>query len=294
MKELRAVLGKYPHTQALKTGRVTSDRVSLRFVDYDPVWAASDAMCNEQAFDICELALVASIQAICAGRRLRLLPIVMLGGIHHDKLWQLRRTTEIKPADLPGKRIAVRSYSQTTGMWVRNILSEEYRVDTGAITWVTTEAGHVSEYRDPGNVERAPIGATPSSLLVAGDVDAVLGAPDTTVDGKPILPSVHDAQLAWYEKHGLTSINHMVAFRDETFLDHEASLIDVHRMLTASMDAGAAANACAFRALGLPNPIFHSFDRIATSVNFAINASYQQGLIPRRPNLREIFPQWAM
>jgi 4,5-dihydroxyphthalate decarboxylase len=50
---------------------------------------------------------------------------------------------------LPGKRIGVRSYSQTTGVWIRGILENDYGIDLSRVQWVTFEEGHVAEARDP-------------------------------------------------------------------------------------------------------------------------------------------------
>ena len=37
VETLDTCLGNYPHTEALKSGRVRSDRVMLRFTDVEPI-----------------------------------------------------------------------------------------------------------------------------------------------------------------------------------------------------------------------------------------------------------------
>ena len=54
-----------------------------------------------------------------------------------------------KPTDLHGKRVGVRAYTQTTGMWVRGMLAELYGMDVEKVNWVTFEDGHIAEYKDP-------------------------------------------------------------------------------------------------------------------------------------------------
>ena len=39
--------------------------------------------------------------------------------------------------DLAGKRVGVRSYAQTTGLWIRGVLRHEYGVDLDKVTWMT-------------------------------------------------------------------------------------------------------------------------------------------------------------
>ena len=71
----------------------------------------------------------------------------------------------------------MRSYSVTTGAWIRGILAEDYGVDLSKIQWVTFEEAHVAEFRDPPNVQRAPAGKDINAMLLAGELDAaILGA----------------------------------------------------------------------------------------------------------------------
>ena len=75
-------------------------------------------------------------------------------GFHHAALVCPKDSVIAGPTDLAGKRVGVRAFSQTTGIWVRGILMDEYGVDHRAITWVTQEDAHVREYPDPPNVVR--------------------------------------------------------------------------------------------------------------------------------------------
>ena len=87
------------------------------------------------------------------------------------------RHESLAPKDLEGKRVGVRSYSVTTGAWIRGILAEDYGVDLSRIQWVTFEEAHVAEFRDPPNVQRAPAGKDINAMLLAGELDAaILGA----------------------------------------------------------------------------------------------------------------------
>ena len=78
------------------------------------------------------------------------------------------------PEDLAGKRIGVRAYSQTTGVWLRGILLDTYGVDHRSITWVTEEDAHVQEYRDPANVVRIAPGQDLKAMLLSGEIDAAI------------------------------------------------------------------------------------------------------------------------
>ena len=119
---LRTALGLSPLVRALKDGRVKSDRVRFDFVDVEPVTRAFRRMTRAMEFDLCEMALTTHAQARAFGKPITALPVVLLRGLHHGALICRRESTLRGPADLIGKRIGVRAWSQTTGVWVRGVL----------------------------------------------------------------------------------------------------------------------------------------------------------------------------
>ena len=117
----------------------------------------------------------------------------------------------LTPADLPGKRVGVRSYTQTTGAWVRNILMREHglKLELGA-SGSRTEGAHLTEYREPPFVTRAP-GKKLIDMLMNGEVDAAILGNDLPDDPRfrPVIPNAAEAGPAWHKATGLIPINHM-------------------------------------------------------------------------------------
>ena len=68
----------------------------------------------------------------------------------------------------------MRSYSQTTGVWIRGILENDYGVDLPRVQWVTFEDGHVAEAKDPPGVIRASAGQDMTKMLIDGELDAAI------------------------------------------------------------------------------------------------------------------------
>ena len=99
-------------------------------------------------------------------------------GFHHAALACPVGSTLAGPEDLRGKRIGVRAWSQTTGVWVRGILLDAYGVDHRDITWITEEDAHVSECQDPPNVHRIAPGQDLGTMLLTGEIDAAIALPD--------------------------------------------------------------------------------------------------------------------
>ena len=104
-------------------------------------------------FDVAELAIMTYLQAMSWGRPLVALPVVLHGRFQHGQLAYNADRGALAPADLAGKRIGMRTYSQTTPTWVRGVLQNDFGVDLAKVRFVTFDDGHVPDYRDPPNAE---------------------------------------------------------------------------------------------------------------------------------------------
>ncbi|MFG1628704.1 hypothetical protein [Kribbella sp. NPDC049227] len=207
---MRAVLADYPHVRRLK------EQAVFDFVEVDPVHKAFAAMVREQAYDVCEMAIVTYLQARAEDKPLLLLPVVLRSRFQHDHI-VCRADDPLDVTGLAGKRIGVRTYAQTTGVWLRGILGDEYGVPLDEIQWVSIEDGHLAEYADPPQVERAPDGSKLIDLLHTGDLDAVIMGNDLPDDPRlrPLIPDAKTAARTWYERTRAVPINHMVVIRAE-------------------------------------------------------------------------------
>ena len=236
MTKLNVLLGDYPHTRAVKESGLDCD-----FPTSTPLYAAFARMVRRLEYDVCEMALASYLQARAAGVPITLIPVVLVGGPHHRSLTRLPGGPRLTPRDLVGRRVGVRSYSQTTGLWVRGILHEDYGVASCDVTWVTTEEPHVAGYREPANVERSAL-SNVADLLRTGEADAaVLGPRAIGGQGEGLVPLVEDAQAAadaWAARHGTVPINHTLVVRDDVLRADPEAVTEVYRALGA---AGAAA-----------------------------------------------------
>ena len=115
---LRIAVGDYPHTLPLKRGEIASPWLTLDFVDVKPMNKAFKPMVREHAFDASEMALVTYFQAKEHNKGLTLLPAAMLARFQHGAMLFNAERGKLSPSQLPGRRIGVRSYSQTTGAWL--------------------------------------------------------------------------------------------------------------------------------------------------------------------------------
>ena len=210
MRRASIVLGDHPHFAPLRSGEVAPEGLELEFVDVEPTNRAFAPMLREGRYDISEMAITVFLQAVEVGKPVWLLPVVAVGGFHHGSIYCNPATGVSAPGDLAGRRVGVRAYSQTTGLYVRGLLAEEHGVSADGITWVTTEGSHVAEYEDPANVERSDESLL--GLLERGEIDAAILGPgrQPTPWCVPLIPDAATVGEAWGTRHGLIPINHMV------------------------------------------------------------------------------------
>ncbi|MEU0447782.1 ABC transporter substrate-binding protein [Streptomyces tendae] len=274
----------YTHTIPLKTGRRGVENCTLEFPDIDPIHRAFAPMVRERKFDVSEMAIVTHLQAWEHGKGISLLPIAMSGRLHHNTLAQSPDGRINRPADLVGQRVGVRAYSQTTGMWVRGALQEDYGVEADQITWVTTEGPHVEEYAEPPNVERSS--GTLMQLLHAGDVAAVIG-------GSGLVPVVQDwetAGQAWAERHATVPINHMLTVRTDLLRSKPEVVRGIYDAFTASIDATRAQAPGSVRERAVS---YGLNDALLSGVRLAIQYAREQRLIRSSVTAEDLFADYT-
>jgi 4,5-dihydroxyphthalate decarboxylase len=274
---LHAALGKSPLVRALKDGAVRSDRVAFDFVDVDPITRAFRRMTRGMEFDLTEIALTTHAQARAYGKPITALPVVLLDGLHHGALVCRRDSPLRGPQDLPGKRIGVRAWSQTTGVWVRGVLQHEYGVAPDSMTWVTEEDAHVQEFTDPPFVQRIAPGQDLRAMLLAGEIDAAVAlAGLDPAQVRPVIADADAAAAAWSRRTGVHPINHVVVVKDTLLAEHPWLADELMRLFDA-----ARAQAGGGAAYGL--------DANRPAIELLMRYAAEQRLIPRAYAVEELF-----
>jgi 4,5-dihydroxyphthalate decarboxylase len=272
---LRTLLGDHPCTAALKNGSVKSDLVTLDFADYSPTHKGFKPMVRGQAFDVSEMAIVTYLMARSFGKPMVLLPIVVMARFQHAYALHNAKLGTLMPADLNGKRVGIRSFTTTTGAWLRGILANDYGVDLNSINWITFEDAHVAEFRD--TTARAPQGKQIVQMLLDGELDAVLGEKSELPGLKPLFPDVVAEEKSWFAKHGVAPINHMVVVSEALCRTHPDEVREVFRLLRQGAELVPAAS-----------PRFGA-EEMRRSLQMIIRYTAQQGLIPREFAVDELF-----
>jgi 4,5-dihydroxyphthalate decarboxylase len=96
----------------------------------------------------------------------------------------------------------------------------EAGLDLDSVTWVLSGDEHVATYAPPANVQPAPEGRSLEDLLLAGELDAVVGASIDHPDVVPLFPEPVEAGMALLRERGILPINHLVVVKDELLEEH--------------------------------------------------------------------------
>ena len=142
---LKSALAIYPHTRALKEWAVGPLPFDLEFVEVSPIIAAFRRMIRTLEFDVSEMALSTYLCARAHGKPITAIPVFPLRSFQHPAIVYNTPSGITGPGDLAGRRVGVRAYTVTGGVWVRGILQHEYGVDLSRVTWVVVDEEHVAE-----------------------------------------------------------------------------------------------------------------------------------------------------
>jgi 4,5-dihydroxyphthalate decarboxylase len=275
---LKTLLGDYPATHALKEGRVRSSLVEFDFADVKVPHTAFKRVVRDLEFDVAEIAIVTYLMAKSFGKPLRLLPAVMFGRFQHPYLVSV---ADLRPKDLEGRKVAIRSSSVTTVAWIRGMLADDYGVDLGKVRWVTFEDAHVAEYRDPPGTERAPAGKTALQMLLAGEVDAAVLSDPVPQDPrlKPVIPDPQAAAADWQRRKGAIQVNHLVCVKNS--LPQEI-VDEIFALLSRSKELAGKNSTSPYDT----SPF--GLEENRRNLEVAIDYVFRQGLIPQRYTVDEL------
>ncbi|WP_026354053.1 phosphate ABC transporter substrate-binding protein [Massilia niastensis] len=280
---LRTNLATYPVTRAMKEGSVRSDLVHLDFCGPTPAHNGFKAMVRENAFDAGELAIVTFLQAKAYGKPYVLLPTPISGRFQHHCAGFNIDFGHLDPKDIEGRRVGVRTYTQTTALWIRGILRHEYGVDLDKVTWMTLGDGHLAEYGDPANCQRLPKGSSIPEMMLNGELAAALLGEDMPKDPRvrTLVPDAHAAAKDWFAREGVVPINHMFVVHQDLTRNRPDIVRELYRMIVESRAATEGGVPAVFPPIGL--------EANRKGIQLAIDWALDQKIIPRRLSVDELF-----
>ena len=304
---LKTAIGRYGHTQPLIDGSVASDRLAFDWAEYETIVGVFRTMVRTNAYEVSEMALSTYLCARAHGKPMTAIPVFITRSFNHgDVVYNVDAGIE-SPRDLAGKRVGVRAYTVTPGVWARGILKHEHGLDLDEVTWVLGSDEHVAEFVEPPNVVSAPAGSDLGDMLLSGDLDAAIGVGGLDpARVKPLIPDARDAALHFHEQSGVYPISHIVVIRNdaidanpwlprELFGLFEAARDEYASRIAAGADPHPSDDSIApLRSAGTAEPLPFGVEANRVTLETFIDWNVEQGIIPARVGVEEVFAEDTM
>ena len=314
--ELNIAIASYPHTAPLLNGEVRIEGVAANFIQVTPQIAAYRRMVRQVEFDVCEIAPTTYIIARAYGAPFVALPLFVTRRFHHSGLL-VRPDAGIKhPKDLEGRKVGVRAYSVTTGVWTRGILIDEYGLDSSKVTWVVDDEEHVRELKLPANVIHAPEGRSLADMMAAGelsagfDANAGIGRSGSPTGGgwkqheanyPELFPNAQELEAAWYSKTGIYPAHGTIVVKDEILAAHpwiarslheafsEAKAAWLTRLRSGEADTASDKKYRQLAKIVGEDPLPFGMRQNLSTMQALEDTAFKQKLTPRRMSIAELF-----
>ena len=267
-------------------------------------------MLRHVEFDVCELSLGGYLTAREAGAAFTAIPVFPHRRFRHGYVTINTRAGIVKPTDLNGKRVGLRSLRNTAALWMRGILADHYGVDLKTIEWWCQDEEEIAIKPAPWmNVRRVSAGRDIDEMLVNGDVHAAI-YPEilpSLRDGRPevglLFPDPKAAEIDYFKRTGIFPIMHTVVIRN-AILEHDPWVaVSVMQGFEKAKErcyarlrnprvlavVFAEENLKEQRAVFGADPWPYNLEDNRRNLEVAIQYAHNEGMIKARPKIEELF-----
>jgi 4,5-dihydroxyphthalate decarboxylase len=317
---LKIAIATYGHTKDIKSGGAAVAGVEPDFIEVVPIIGAFRRMVRDVEFDVCEMAPTTYMIARALGAPFIALPIFLMRRFHHGGFVVRPDAGIRKVKDLEGKKVGVRAYSVTTGVWTRGIFVNEYDLDSSKVTWVVDDEEHVSTLKLPPNVVHAPEGKSLQGMMKAGEIQAGFTGPAgvgragppisgwdkagqaaSAADTYPeLIANAEQVEADWFRRSGIYPIHGLIVVKDEHVKRHPWLARSLMNAFVAAKKpyleelkrgCGDSPEDKRYRKfLSLMNdPLPYGMAANRPSIEALVTYGLQQKLIPSRPQLDQVF-----
>jgi 4,5-dihydroxyphthalate decarboxylase len=306
---LTLACGDYDLTRALIDGSVQPPGVELTVLPM-PSPERHWRMMRFEEFDVCELSMSHYLCGFAERRAFRAIPVFPHRRFRHSFVFCRADAGIESPSDLNGKRIALRTFQNTAGVWTRGILADEYGFDISSVQWFTQDEEE-TPWDPPSwlHIDRVPAGGNIDRMILAGELDAAI-YPETLpsfAKGDPrvkrLFAQPKEVELDYFKRTGIFPIMHTVVVRDRVMEEHPWVAVSMLKAFRESKErcykrlTDPRQTALAWvqdlieeqqRDLG-PDPWPYALEPNRPALTALVRYSHAQGLIPTEPPIEDLF-----
>jgi 4,5-dihydroxyphthalate decarboxylase len=226
-----------PRTRPVIDGRVNVDGVDFA----KTILGAAEIFWRQLSFaefDVSEMSMSELMMIRARGDdRFVGVPVFTTRRFYHTGIFVRKDARIDSPADLKGKRVGVPEYIQTSALWNRGILENEFGVAPKEMTFfmerlaTRSHAGAIGFTAPPGvTINPIPVEKSIGSMMLSGELDAcisyirnpgLIDRSDADLENHPAIKplfSDSDAEaMRYYKKTGIYPINHGMVVKRAVF-----------------------------------------------------------------------------
>jgi 4,5-dihydroxyphthalate decarboxylase len=240
----------YDRMQPLYTGEIKPEGIDLNFIPIELPRPIFDRMSGGEEFDVSEYSSSEFIQRFAAKQcPFVAIPVFPSRAFRHSFITVNKKSGIKKPKDLEGKRVGVALYTMTAAIFIRGLLQHEYGVDLSKIKWVQGAINTAGSHGDPHvlpllkkvPIEQVPGNKSLDDLLVAGEIDAVIGTSvPYSIRKNPniarLIANFREVEKEYYKRTKIFPIMHLVAIRKDVYEKHPFVATSLYNAFVQSKD----------------------------------------------------------
>ncbi|HXU21262.1 MAG TPA: ABC transporter substrate-binding protein [Verrucomicrobiae bacterium] len=227
---LSMACSNYDRTRALFDGRVRVEGLELNCLDL-PIEEIFFRMLRHHEFDVAEISLSSYVLSLFGeSPQLIAIPVFPSRFFRHSCIFIHSGSGIREPRDLIGKRVGVPEFQMTAGVWIRGILSDDYKVPVGSVKYF--RGGE----EEPGRSEKIAVSLLPeihiesipqtktlSAMLESGEIDALYTAraPSTFGNGSGkvlrLFENYQAVEQEYFSRTKIFPIMHTIVIRRDVY-----------------------------------------------------------------------------
>jgi len=306
-----------------RTQRILDGRIGIRGANISILSLPAEEMFSRAfetaEFDVTELSFSNFTRLTLEGACDYIgLPIFPSRTFRHSAIY-IRTDRGIRtPADLRGRTIGVREYSNTATLVVKGMLADEYGVEASEIRWRVGDVDvperaeiPVPQVPPAFDIVAVPPGGLLSDMLAEGDLDALVSYSPPACFGQAgvpverLFPDYAQAEQDYFQRTGIFPIMHLIGIRRRLAQQHPELARSLFEAFSAAKDA-AIADLAVMQSLKVALPWCHAelsrtqavmgadfwpygIKRNLEAIRSLLRYSHSQGLTPRLATIEELF-----
>lgn len=280
-------------------------------------------------FQACEMSISSYIIAKSQGSDMMAIPVFPSRSFFQTWLFHNVDSGIKDPKDITGKRIGVPEYQQTAALWARGIIEHDFGVSQYQVDWYMerTEAmshGGATGFTPPAGIRfhRVPDDKSLVSMLLSQELDVVLAMGSFRGEGnaldrsarirgpeanwnkvQPVFPDIIAEGTRFYKQHGFIPANHTYIIRGDVYRENPWLALNLYKAFQAAKDltlqrlSQELPTDLVFGPQYLQqtrtnlsaDPFPYGVKANRAMLEAAIDYSFEQGLIKKKPALEELF-----